>query len=452
MSCNRCSVVDNPAEFTYVEPAQSITFLDIDMDIGQIGGITTILRANDEYNVDFYCVYLGTADNDKALLLGEVPQTGSDMAFFVQPNNLIGNYTRLVVYTRNDENESNRSVETTIEDRQGDPPANYAQGVSFDDEDSDQWEISGTINIKRAIDEDDITAYVVYYVNNNSTFTKIIELTKTGDNVSYPIPDNTPLGDNKYLFVVTKNGIDVMPDGVPCVILDQCSDKVKLVTDIFPGPYDSNPSSLTVYNNKLYFSADNGDGADLYSHDGNKVTYIFNSSNSFSSSLTVYNNKLYFSAYDNSYGQELWSYDSTTTRITDLNTGSEHSSPQYLTVYNNKLYFSATDGIYGQELWSYDSTTTTTTRITDLNTGSEHSSPQYLTVYNNKLYFSAIDGIYGQELWSYDSTTTTTTRITDLNTGSEHSSPQYLTVFNNKLYFRATDGVYGYEVWCYDDL
>ena len=71
--------------------------------------------------------------------------------------------------------------------------------------------------------------------------------------------------------------------------------------------------------------------------------------------LTVFNNKLYFSANDGSYGMELWSYDGLNDpKIIDINIGSSDSYPSFLTVFNNKLYFNANDGSYGMELWSYD--------------------------------------------------------------------------------------------------
>ena len=40
------------------------------------------------------------------------------------------------------------------------------------------------------------------------------------------------------------------------------------------------------------------------------------------------------------------------------------------TEYNGKLYFTANDGNYGEELWVYDPSDSTTTRVTDIASGS----------------------------------------------------------------------------------
>ena len=74
-------------------------------------------------------------------------------------------------------------------------------------------------------------------------------------------------------------------------------------------------------------------------------------------SLTVFNNELYFGADDGTNGIELWKYDGTNTpsMVADISsTGS--SSPGGFTVLNNELYFQANDGTNGIELWKYDGT------------------------------------------------------------------------------------------------
>ena len=215
-----CSITDDLPGITWIDEPQSVSFNDMDMDIGQIGGIVTIIRAKDEYNIQYYCIYLGTAENNKEKLLGEMPLTGGDIAFYLPVNTLIGNYTKLVVYTRNDERVSSLCVETIIKDNQGDPPANYATNISFIDTDPDKWEIGGDIIIQRAEVESDVTAYCIYYINSNDTFDKIVELEKNGYDLSYTIPDNTLLGDHRSLVVRTKNSIQEMLDGTYCDITD----------------------------------------------------------------------------------------------------------------------------------------------------------------------------------------------------------------------------------------
>jgi ELWxxDGT repeat protein len=74
----------------------------------------------------------------------------------------------------------------------------------------------------------------------------------------------------------------------------------------------------------------------------------------FAHSSKVFNNKLYFSANDGITGYELWSTDGTgtTSMVKDINVGMSNSNPSYSTVCNNKLFFTANDGsTYGTELW-----------------------------------------------------------------------------------------------------
>jgi ELWxxDGT repeat protein len=131
-----------------------------------------------------------------------------------------------------------------------------------------------------------------------------------------------------------------------------------LAADIVPGGQysSSNPSSLCEYNGKLYFSATDGvHGYELWSFDGTSAEMVAeinptpNPGNgddflmdSSPGELTVFNGKLYFSANDGAHGRELWSYNGVTASIVaDINPGQYGSEVSELTVYNNKLYFSA---------------------------------------------------------------------------------------------------------------
>jgi trimeric autotransporter adhesin len=136
-----------------------------------------------------------------------------------------------------------------------------------------------------------------------------------------------------------------------------------MVTDLNTGANDAYPYSLTVYNGNLYFGADDGAVVGggifgtftLFKSDGTtiqKVKQINLTKDALPFGFTIYNNKLYFFANDGSHGLELWQSDGTnagTTMVQDIYPGQIGSSPFGMTVFNNKLYFFASDPSSGFE-------------------------------------------------------------------------------------------------------
>ena len=163
--------------------------------------------------------------------------------------------------------------------------------------------------------------------------------------------------------------------------------EIVLVKDINPGikdnygsfPKDSFIGNLIEFNNKLYFTAsDEENGNELWVSDGTtEGTQLLididpstdnygNANSSAPESLTEFNGKLYFSADDGETGRELWVSDGTaegTELLLDIVPGiSEYgyaysSDIRYFTELNGKLYFRADDGKTGDELWVTDGTT-----------------------------------------------------------------------------------------------
>ncbi len=182
------------------------------------------------------------------------------------------------------------------------------------------------------------------------------------------------------------------------------------------------------------------------------------SNSSYPEQFIEYNGKIYFKADDGSYGYEMWEYDPTADasssnpkRISDIRTGGSGKSGVSWTenwlVWNNKLYFVGNDGSYGDEIYSYDGSSFT--RITDINSGSNSSSPNYFTVYNDKLYFSANNSTYGTELYVYDGTNVSL--VADNASGSTSGFGWGgMKVYKDKLYFQGYSTTVGYELYAYD--
>lgn len=141
-----------------------------------------------------------------------------------------------------------------------------------------------------------------------------------------------------------------------------------LEADILPGGtyVSSNPSSLMAYKGNLYFAAE-GDldqGNELWGYDGTQAFLVkdINTNvtppgwdpvhHSWPSDLIVFNDVLYFSADDGIHGREIWCYDGTEVyMLADLNPGQNGSYPAAFTVYNGGLYFGADNGLTGGELY-----------------------------------------------------------------------------------------------------
>jgi len=169
--------------------------------------------------------------------------------------------------------------------------------------------------------------------------------------------------------------------------------------------------------------------------------------------LTVYNNRLIFSADDSLHGNELWISDGTwqgTRMLADINKPLYASSdPTGFTECNGKLYFSANDGVSGTELWVTDGTDTGTRMLMDIYPGNKDSRPADFCVLHNDVIFSATDS-NGLQLWVTNGTIPGTTMLKKI---YPHPLPQDgslirgLTAFNGLVYFLANDSAHGAELW-----
>ncbi|MEM9829950.1 MAG: T9SS type A sorting domain-containing protein [Bacteroidota bacterium] len=136
-----------------------------------------------------------------------------------------------------------------------------------------------------------------------------------------------------------------------------------LFDPIIAGEEFSSIDDAIVYDGKLFFTAyywgaSPDPTSNVYWTNGTPGTVnavAINSDLTVGSSprhLTVLQNKLYLSADDGSSGQELWRINGITPSLVgDINTGSSDSSPQRLTAWNDDLFFSADDGGIGTEPW-----------------------------------------------------------------------------------------------------
>jgi len=164
----------------------------------------------------------------------------------------------------------------------------------------------------------------------------------------------------------------------------------------------STPTDFILYKNKMYFSANDGTGTELWVYDGSQPPYKVydidpNPYGGLAKFKTIYQDTLFFSGHNNEYGTELWAYDGINPPflVADILEGADFSIPWNLKVFGNKLIFSADDEINGRELWCYNNNESVSTNnpfiLFDLYQGSEDgiitTIDNHFVIYNNLLFF-----------------------------------------------------------------
>jgi len=255
-------------------------------------------------------------------------------------------------------------------------------------------------------------------------------------------------------------------------VFNSQDNSVSLVADI-------DPSQYKIYKNKLCFIANNGiNGDELYEYNdiNNSMRLVAdinpgpNSGLSrYGSDLFVYNQKLFFSADNGTTGQELFFYDDkigTVQLAADINPGSQGSNPHSFVFYRSLMFFSANNGVNGDELYAYNSETNKASLVIDNYTGDDYyksnnsaTGPTGLTVFNNKLYYQGYLSGGGYELFEYDGASYQIRLVAEINSGTysnlwdsglNNSNPSGFKVYKNKLYFSASNSQTGTELYLYD--
>jgi len=223
-------------------------------------------------------------------------------------------------------------------------------------------------------------------------------------------------------------------------------------------------SDLIVMGDHLYFSANDGTthGIELWKSDGtlggiSLVKDILTGGSSVPKELTLFKNKLYFSARTLLNGRELWVSDgsnSGTEMLTDINNAQlgASSDPKELTISGDHLYFAASGPVRGRELWRTDGTAAHTLPVMDIYPGPEGSQPSDLFAWEGHLVFTADNGTDGKQLWVLPSATedpwmTHTALYTQ---GVFAFYPwKVLTVLDHRLFYQLTQQD-GTELWVTD--
>lgn len=347
-------------------------------------------------------------------------------------------------------------------------PAYMARGLNFIDEDIDEGDIQGSLMILKAADESQLAYYEIWLgttptepVENLGTCPPAFSMDYTMFLVPYR--NYVSLNANYILVYSVNNEAQRLPK--PAVL--EIPDLVLRQVDEINTTSASNPRSLTVYNNILYFGAYDGSIDKLWAYYGypSDTTVQIGPAADYQSpdSLHVHNNQLYFCASDTmgTTGYELYRFDETYgfQLAADIAYGASIDSyPRYLTTFQDRLFFQANNYSYGTELFMYSNTfpIIDPPLVFDMYPGGvsipNSSMPEDLTVYNNMLYFSANDGAVGRELFVYDGGPFPPRWVANINSAAG-SDPLFLTVYNGLLFFTADDGTGdGRQLFSYNSL
>mmetsp|Transcript_10195 Transcript_10195/g.30256 ORF Transcript_10195/g.30256 Transcript_10195/m.30256 type:complete len:638 (+) Transcript_10195:83-1996(+) len=147
----------------------SLSFKDEDMDEGELGGEVKINKARNEFDIDVYQVFFGKDERTKLELadgtlagVGEAAPTGADTSVRIPSNyKLPDGATHLLVFSKNEFGEY--ATPGTLMLKDAIMPKGKPQGLKFDDEDGEKGEVSGTVTVLRAEDENQIDEYALHW-------------------------------------------------------------------------------------------------------------------------------------------------------------------------------------------------------------------------------------------------------------------------------------------------
>jgi len=183
----------------------------------------------------------------------------------------------------------------------------------------------------------------------------------------------------------------------------------------------------------------------------------FGTSSSFSgeNNIVAFNNRLIFTA-DDGQGRELWVSDGTsagTTLLLDLDSSPASTNPTEFHEVNGRVVFQSSAGNAATDgLWATDGTIAGTQRISTVEVAGDiffydgRGSAYAEVVESLGLMFFAGRSAAEIDLWVTDGTAAGTKRVIDLNIGNS-DFPAMLRAGNNELLFAAEDGDFRAKLW-----
>jgi hypothetical protein len=201
----------------------TISFKDTDMQEGAVGGEVKITKAKNEFDIDSYIVYWGKDSTTKLdpplnALVGEANPTGGDAFLNIPAGTPFPSVaTHLLVFSKNEYGEYQSPGNVAVKDAVA--PKAKPGGVVFEDEDGDKGELSGTVTVRRASDEEKLDDYTVHWgksatrkIPSGSLIKDIAKGTNLPSEPSYFISKSTKIPEGAtHLLVFSKNEFSEFP-------------------------------------------------------------------------------------------------------------------------------------------------------------------------------------------------------------------------------------------------
>lgn len=217
-----------------------------------------------------------------------------------------------------------------------------------------------------------------------------------------------------------------------------------IVKDICTGG-SSNPSSFYVFNDRLYFSAEDQpavssvhnfkpwvtNGSDTGTHILEQIT----PNSKFNIRFVASGSKLFFITQDFSQKYDLWVGNGTVNNMDSIAKLDYMGDPF---AYNDSIYFAAGSG-GSTQLWVSDGTVAGTQLVWG---NYICKNPHVFTIYHSKMYFLASSMLMGNQIWG--ATLGLSTLISPVELTSQFCE------YNGGLYFEANFDLKGYELWRMD--
>ncbi|CAE7297577.1 PIF1, partial [Symbiodinium necroappetens] len=184
---------------------QNVTFTDLDLDLGDVGGHVHWETPLESSQVAAYRVYLAFDEtgSSRSQIGAEVFVNSSLRVALLEPDHTTGSYKQITVYSKSDLAEQTTPVAFQLQDTES-----VVTDTNFTDLDLDGAELGGTIFWSPAGDTHLVVAYDLYLSESASgeSLSRINESLPVGTHDLF-VPPELPLGKSTHIVIFTRSSL-----------------------------------------------------------------------------------------------------------------------------------------------------------------------------------------------------------------------------------------------------